>query len=104
MVPRWTDANFWSSSDIVKEASKLVNLLPVNEPMENVGLPRLFSIEGGLGRFGVISPLSNHFCGDCNRLRVTSDGCLRTCLFDDHEYRLRPILRHPNLALKVLSV
>ena len=56
-----------------------------------------FALAGGIGRFGLITPLSNHFCATCNRLRVTSDGRLRTCLFDDREYRLAPILRHPRL-------
>ncbi|MDE7065425.1 MAG: cyclic pyranopterin phosphate synthase MoaA, partial [Desulfovibrionaceae bacterium] len=60
---------------------------------------RMFSIRGGLGRFGLITPLSNHFCTECNRLRVTSDGLLRTCLFADREYRLRGLLRHPALGV-----
>lgn len=95
---RWSDAHFWSSSDIVKEVSKLVDIAPVSEPLGKRGPARLFSLQGGLGRFGVISPLSNHFCGDCNRLRVTSDGRLRTCLFDDREYDLRHALRDPELG------
>lgn len=99
---RWSDANFWSSSDIVKSVAKLVNIEPFSEPVGIRGPARLFKLEGGLGRFGVISPLSNHFCGDCNRLRVTSDGRLRTCLFDDHEYHLRHILRHPKLGLEAV--
>lgn len=57
----------------------------------------MFSIEGGKGRLGVISPVSSHFCGTCNRLRITSDGHLRTCLFSDKTYRLREILRNPKL-------
>jgi cyclic pyranopterin phosphate synthase len=60
----------------------------------------MFSIAGGLGRLGIITPMSDHFCAACNRLRVTSDGLLRTCLYSDREYRLRGILRHPRLGAR----
>jgi cyclic pyranopterin phosphate synthase len=42
----------------------------------------------------VISPLSHHFCGECNRLRLTADGKLRTCLFSDDEIDARSVLRN----------
>ena len=42
---------------------------------------------------GFISPLSGHFCGDCNRLRLTASGNLRLCLFYDNEYNIKNILR-----------
>ena len=45
------------------------------------------------GTIGVISPLSAHFCGECNRLRLTADGQLRTCLFSDEEIDVRSVLR-----------
>ncbi len=45
------------------------------------------------GTLGVITPLSHHFCGECNRLRLTADGGLRTCLFSDDELDVRTVLR-----------
>jgi len=48
---------------------------------------------GAVGTIGVISPLSHHFCGECNRLRLTADGKLRTCLFSDDELDAREVLR-----------
>lgn len=45
------------------------------------------------GTIGVISPLSHHFCAECNRLRLTADGRLRPCLFDDAELDVRTVLR-----------
>ena len=42
---------------------------------------------------GFISPMSRHFCGECNRMRLTADGKLRPCLFSDREYDIRGILR-----------
>jgi GTP 3',8-cyclase len=52
-----------------------------------------YRFPGTLGTIGVISPLSHHFCGECNRLRLTSDGKLRTCLFSDDELDARAVLR-----------
>lgn len=49
---------------------------------------------GAMGTIGFISPVSRHFCERCNRLRLTSDGKLRTCLFSDDETDLRRYLRN----------
>ena len=106
----WDEATVWSAEEIIAEAGKLAGLVPVGrgsqssetgkagEAEANQGPARMFEIVGGLGRLGVISPLSCHFCASCNRLRVTSDGRLRTCLFSDKTYNLRPLLRHPKLG------
>jgi len=42
---------------------------------------------------GLITPVSEPFCGNCNRLRLTADGKIRTCLFSLHEHDLKPLLR-----------
>jgi cyclic pyranopterin phosphate synthase len=52
-----------------------------------------YRFQGALGKIGIISPVSDHFCPSCNRLRVTSDGKLRTCLFSSEETDLRGPLR-----------
>ena len=52
-----------------------------------------YRLPGAPGTVGVISPLSHHFCADCNRLRLTADGRLRPCLFSDHELDVRTVLR-----------
>ena len=57
----------------------------------------MYPILGTRGRFGLITPRSCHFCATCNRLRLTSDGRLRTCLFDDREYALLPLLRRTDI-------
>jgi GTP 3',8-cyclase len=56
------------------------------------GPAKIFRIDGATGTIGVITPVSGHFCGECNRIRVTSVGRARSCLFSDAEYDLRPIL------------
>ncbi len=57
------------------------------------GPARYYRFPGAQGTLGVISPLSHHFCGECNRLRLTADGKLRTCLFSDDEIDVRSVLR-----------
>ena len=52
-----------------------------------------FRIPGAQGTVGFITPMSNHFCGACNRVRVTADGKLRPCLFSDLEYNALDVLR-----------
>jgi len=99
----WSEERFWSAEEILTEARKWAELEPCPPAAGSRGPARMFSIVGGLGRLGLITPMSNHFCATCNRLRITSDGRLRTCLFADKEYRLRGILRHPRLGARFLS-
>jgi cyclic pyranopterin phosphate synthase len=93
---RWTEANFWPATAILDEARKYAALTPVAASSSGLNGPaRMYSIEGGKGRFGLITPLSNHFCGSCNRLRITADGCARPCLFSDSDYPFLDMLRDP---------
>ncbi|MEK6201385.1 MAG: GTP 3',8-cyclase MoaA [Desulfobulbaceae bacterium] len=55
---------------------------------------RLTLPDGQTGRVGFISPISHHFCDECNRLRLTSEGRLRACLLHDNETDLKAIVRH----------
>lgn len=57
------------------------------------GPARYFEFPDAQGTLGFISPLSRHFCAECNRLRVTADGKVRPCLFSDTEYDVRSALR-----------
>ncbi len=57
------------------------------------GPAREYRLPNGLGRIGFISPLGEHFCEHCNRLRLTADGALRPCLLSDVEVPLLPALR-----------
>jgi cyclic pyranopterin phosphate synthase len=99
----WSEDQFWPADDILAEARKWAELEPCRPDARDRGPARMFSIVGGMGRLGLITPMSNHFCATCNRLRITSDGRLRTCLFSDKECRLRGILRHPRLDARFLS-
>ncbi|MBE0577087.1 MAG: GTP 3',8-cyclase MoaA [Desulfuromonadales bacterium] len=69
---------------------------------ELAGPAQNYKIDGALGSFGLITPLSNHFCGACNRIRVTSSGKVWSCLFSEQEYDLKPFLRSKDAtAVKV---
>jgi cyclic pyranopterin phosphate synthase len=57
------------------------------------GPARYYHLPGAEGTLGFITPISEHFCYQCNRLRLTADGQLRPCLLSDHEIDLRTPLR-----------
>lgn len=59
-----------------------------------------YTYDGALGRVGFISPISQHFCADCNRIRIMSDGSLRTCLGRPREVSLRESLAMGKEAVK----
>ena len=63
------------------------------EPREPSATARVYRFADGHGRIGFINPVSEPFCGDCNRIRLTADGRLRTCLFSIDETDLRAPLR-----------
>ena len=75
-------------------AEGLGPLIPADDTRpEGWGPARYYTFENALGTVGFISPLSRHFCSECNRLRLTADGKLRPCLFSDEEFDLKSALR-----------
>jgi cyclic pyranopterin phosphate synthase len=72
---------------------KRVGDLSLEPAAESFGPARLCSLPGAKGKVGFIAPLSYHFCGSCNRLRLTADGKLRTCLFSKEEIDIKGPLR-----------
>lgn len=97
----WTADDEVSSDEILAKlregahAEGLGELVAVNkdDAPGGWGPASYYRIEGAKGTLGVISPLSHHFCGECNRLRLTADGHLRPCLFSDTELDVRAALR-----------
>jgi cyclic pyranopterin phosphate synthase len=89
----------WKESDILtipQIKSRLENvgkLIPIPSDRWD-GPAKRFRIEGALGEIGLIGPVSSHFCDDCNRLRLTPDGKIRTCLFSDEEIDVKELLRN----------
>jgi GTP 3',8-cyclase len=67
---------------------------PLQElPREPHATARVYRFADGRGEIGFVNPVSEPFCGDCNRVRLTAEGKLRTCLFSAHETDLREPLR-----------
>lgn len=62
-------------------------------PSRGNGPARYLRLPGARGTIGVITPMTHTYCASCNRVRLTADGRLRTCLFGDHEVLLREALR-----------
>ena len=97
----WTRADTVPSDEVLARvaeqgaAAGLGDLAPVSrsDAPGGWGPASYYRFPGAPGTVGVISPLSHHFCAECNRLRLTADGRLRPCLFDDHELDVRTVLR-----------
>jgi cyclic pyranopterin phosphate synthase len=92
------DADRTWSRDRVLPNSEVRDLIHAAYPLEEVGrerhgTSRRWRFADGQGEIGFISPVSEPFCGDCNRIRVTAEGKLRTCLFSMAETDLREPLR-----------
>ena len=71
----------------------LGTLSPGGGPARGNGPAEYYQLGGAAGSIGVITPMTHTYCGSCNRVRLTADGRLRTCLFGDHEVDLRAPLR-----------
>lgn len=101
------DGSGWGKEDVVpsEELLQIINQrareegLPELQPTDGDRAPigwgpaRYFQFPHAQGTVGFISPLSRHFCSECNRLRLTADGKLRPCLFSDRELDIRAALR-----------
>jgi cyclic pyranopterin phosphate synthase len=87
----------WTSDKVLPNA-EIRAMIDAVYPLEAVGrerhgTSRRWRFADGQGEIGFISPVSEPFCGDCNRIRLTAEGMLRTCLFSLHETDLREPLR-----------
>ena len=81
------------SSEVLDRASVLGALEPGGGPPRGNGPAAYYHFSGAPGSLGVITPMTHTYCGSCNRVRLTANGRLRTCLFGDHEVDLRTPLR-----------
>ena len=80
-----------------------LQLVAADQPIGN-GPARTYRIPGARGTVGFISPLGDHFCATCNRLRLTADGQLRPCLLAENEVDVREVVRqHGDLTSRILQ-
>jgi cyclic pyranopterin phosphate synthase len=87
----WSPEQVLTGAEIRAAIAAVYPLEP--EPREPSATSRVYRFADGRGRIGFINPVSEPFCGDCNRIRLTADGRLRTCLFSLGETDLRGPLR-----------
>ncbi len=99
----WDRNYFIPNSAVQQEIQKMGKLIPLATD-NNSGPATVFQLKGAQGKLGFISALSNHFCSSCNRLRLTADGKLRTCLFSDEETDLKTLIRQGLTDAKLQKV
>ncbi|KAJ2894157.1 Molybdenum cofactor biosynthesis protein 1 [Zalerion maritima] len=95
------DGNKWSEGKMVSFKEMLRRIREEHPSLEKVqdhpnDTSKTFRVPGFAGKVGFITSMTHNFCGTCNRLRVTSDGNLKVCLFGNAEVSLRDIIRKSN--------
>jgi len=88
-----TDEHIVPSAEVLARVATLGALTGSEAPARGNGPAVYHRIAGAVGTVGVITPMTHTYCGSCNRVRLTADGRLRTCLYGDHEVNLRDPLR-----------
>jgi len=78
--------------EIIELIKEKYELLPVDNSLE-IGPASEYTFADGKGKIGIITAVSNPFCDHCNRIRMTADGKLRTCLFSADETNLKEMIR-----------
>jgi len=110
-MPSGTEEGDWRS--LVLPGRELLDRVAGRFPFDEAdrgelaGPARDYRIRGAAGTIGVITPVTGHFCGDCNRIRVTASGMARGCLFSRGETDLKPLLREdgaPGLGKALLGI
>ena len=88
MMPMYDSGDFSAASYL--PYTRVLEELPELEPIEkDGGVAKLYHLPGAQGNVGLISPVSAHFCGECNRIRLTADGKVKPCLHSGDEYSLK---------------
>jgi cyclic pyranopterin phosphate synthase len=87
------------SPEIVVPLDEILERMAEFMPLRELGqqgseTARRYVFEDGIGEFGIIAPVSHPFCGHCSRVRLTSDGKIRTCLFSIREHDLAALMRN----------
>ncbi|KAI1417563.1 molybdenum cofactor biosynthesis prote [Hypoxylon sp. FL1857] len=95
------DGNKWNEGKMFSYAEMLDRIREKFPDLEKVrdhknDTSKTYRIPGFVGKIGFITSMTHNFCGTCNRLRITSDGNLKVCLFGNAEVSLRDILRESN--------
>ena len=88
LMPMYDSGDFGQAAYI--PYSRVLEKLPEAVPVpQDGGVAKLYRLPGAKGNIGLISPVSAHFCGECNRIRLTADGKLKPCLHAPDEYSIK---------------
>ncbi|KAL1837915.1 hypothetical protein VTJ49DRAFT_3261 [Mycothermus thermophilus] len=92
---KWSEGKMFSYQEMLDVIrGRYPDLLRLREHRNDTS--KTFQVPGFVGKLGFITSMTHNFCGTCNRLRITSDGNLKVCLFGNAEVSLRDILRRAN--------
>jgi cyclic pyranopterin phosphate synthase len=92
MGDAWALRAVVSNAEILEMLRGIGELVPVGEP-DGTGPAQRWRWKDGAGEIGLIGSVTEPFCDHCNRIRITADGKLRTCLFSVKEHDVRSLLR-----------
>lgn len=88
MMPMYNSGDFDENAFLPCE--KVLEVLPELAAVEpDGGVAQLYQLPGAMGRVGLIRPVNAHFCGSCNRIRLTADGKIKPCLHSAEEYNIK---------------
>lgn len=88
LMPMYDSGDFGEEAFI--SCDTVLEQLPEAVPQQaDGGVAKLYRLPNALGNVGLISPVSSHFCGACNRIRLTADGRIKPCLHSDDEFRIK---------------
>jgi cyclic pyranopterin phosphate synthase len=87
----WSPEVVVTMSEILRRMAEYLQLVEI--PRERSETARRYVFEDGIGEIGIIAPVSQPFCGHCSRIRITSDGKIRTCLFSVWDHDLHELIR-----------
>ncbi|KAK3399295.1 hypothetical protein B0T20DRAFT_497533 [Sordaria brevicollis] len=92
---KWNEGKMFSYQEMLELIrSKYPDLQKIQDHKNDTS--KTFQVRGFAGKVGFITSMTHNFCGTCNRLRITSDGNIKVCLFDNAEVSLRDIVRKIN--------
>lgn len=94
---------FMPIEEIVKMISQ-IDLAQIGPATDSYGPAKLCRLPGAKGKVGFIAPVSWHFCGSCNRLRLTADGKIKTCLFSREEIDIKTPLRNGATQNEIIDI
>jgi cyclic pyranopterin phosphate synthase len=95
---KWNENSFLSCVEMTDQIKMKYDLEIIEN--NNLSVSKDYAIRGTSGKISFISSVSDHFCGNCNRLRITASGKMKLCLFSsaENELNLKELLRNDSIS------